>query len=137
MSNRVENEQVVNRFLLSTTYALLAGLGLFYLSEAATRVSTAALALGIYWVFIVVGAVFTVWFAVRKFILKKGTCYYFSLFLLMCAAGVFLRYGNYLPYCNDMTRRILMVGTLVGLLYVYELVVYFLRVNKSTTKKKK
>ncbi len=137
MSNRVENEQVVNRFLLSTTYALIAGLGLFYLSEAAGRVSTAAFALNVYWALIIVGAVFSVWFAIRRFILKKGTCYYLIFFVFMCLAGVFLRYGNYIPMFDNMTRRILLVGALVGIIYVYELVVYFVRVNKVSGKQKK
>ena len=137
MANKVENEQVVNRFLLSTTYTLIAGIGLFYLSEAAGRAATASLALTIYWVLIIAGGLSAVWFAIRKFVLKKGTCYYFFMFLYLCIAGVFLRYGNYLPHLNNMTRRILLVGACIGVLYIYELVVYFLRVNKVDGKKKK
>ncbi|MBR4029801.1 MAG: hypothetical protein IKJ06_00165 [Clostridia bacterium] len=127
---KIENEQVVNRFLLSTTYAIIAGLFLYYLSQASVRVATAALSLKLFQLMIWTGGIGTIWFAIRKFILKKGKCYYLVICALVCIAGVFLRYGNYLPYFNDMTRRILTVSALLGLLYVYELVYYFLNVNK-------
>lgn len=133
---KIENEQVVNRFLLSTTYAIIAGLFLYYLSQASVRVSTAALSLKLYQVMIWCGGILTVWFAIRKFVLKKGKCYYLVMFAIIFVAGLFLRYGNLIPLFssifNDMTRRIMIVSALLGVLYIYELIYYFLNVNKVT-----
>ena len=133
---KIENEQVVNRFLLSTTYAIIAGLFLYYLSQASVRVATAALSLKLYQVMIWGGGLLAVWFAIRKFILQKGKSYYLVMFLLVMLAGIFLRYGNLITLFNsvfnDMSRRIMIVSALLGVLYVYELIYYFLNVNKVT-----
>ena len=130
---KIENEQVVNRFLVSTTYAILAGLVLYFLyfrGLSSIWVNT------FYAIIYVSSAVCAVFFGVRKFVLKKGTGYHFAFFLIIMLIGLFLRYGSYLTYFESAYRRIACSGILVLILYVYEIIRYFVCANTKANVQK-
>lgn len=129
---KIENEQVVNRFLLSTTYAIVAGLVLYFMyvrGLLSLWANAFFVGLGIF------GIIGMVFFGVRKFVLKKGTGYHFFLFLLLALIGMFLRYGAYIPMFFSGYNRVAAAGILVAILYVLEIVHYFIFVNKDTAKR--
>ncbi len=150
MAKKIENEQVVNRFLLSTVYALVAAIGLYFLEKIATGKSIPQVmpdvALTFMQIMIWGGLIGLAISVVILIVRKKFSAYYPVMFAVIALAGAFMRYGNlipsisFLPAFDDMHNRIVMVATGVAVLYIYELVVYFLLVNKvegQNNKKKK
>ena len=129
---KFENEQVVNRFLLSTTYAIIAGLVLYFMY---VRGLYTLWANPFYFGMLIMGIVGAVFFGIRKFGLKMGTGYHFCLFIILAVIGAFLRYGAYIPLFFSAFNRIAAAGALVALLYVFEIVHYFIFVNKDTAKR--
>ena len=139
MAKKVENEQVVNRFLLSTVYAILAAFGLYSLNIASWKLfmSFGDIVNVIMWGGVVACAASVVILIVKK----KFSLYYPVLFLYVALVGLFLNLNGKFPQNIDsIETRIKMVGAVLAVLYIYELVVYFLRVNKvegQNNKKKK
>ena len=129
---KIENEQVVNRFLLSTTYRIIAGLMLYFMY---VRGIYSLWANTFYFAMFIMGIIGTVFFGIRKFGLKMGTGYHFCLFIVITVMGAFLRYGSYLPVFFSAYNRIAAMGILIAILYVFEIVHYFVFVNKDTAKK--
>jgi len=129
---KIENEQVVNRFLLSTTYAIVAGLILYFMY---VRGLYTLWANSFYLGMTVIGFLGAVFFGIRKFALKMGTGYHFCLFIVLAVIGAFLRYGSYIPVFFSAYNRIAASGIAVAVLYVLEIVHYFIFVNKDTAKR--
>ena len=129
MAKKVENEQVVNRFLLSTVYAILAAFGLYFLNIASWKwfMSFGDIINVMMWG----GVAACVASVVILIVKKKFSLYYPILFLYIALAGMFLNLNWIFPQNIDsIETRIKMVGAVLAILYIYELVVYFLRVNK-------
>ncbi|MBQ2966799.1 MAG: hypothetical protein IJE10_01595 [Clostridia bacterium] len=137
MAKKPENEQVVNRFLLSTVYAIIAAMGLYYLNALATY-QNVLLAWNIFGFMFWGGIVgFVAFIAVRLILRKKLTWYYPVMFAVIALSGLFLRLNGQFPASiNNMSHRIMIIGVVLALLYIYELIVYFLRVNKVDNNKK-
>ena len=132
---KVENEQVVNRFLLSTTYAIVAGLALFFIYDKG--ISHYFMTMNtVYTVMYILGALGAAWFLVRKFALKKGTMYGFYVCLYVVICALFMRFGNRIPAFNSDYRRVITLAVFTAALYVYELVIYFVNNGKKASKAK-
>ena len=129
---KIENEQVVNRFLLSTTYGIIAGLMLYFMY---VRGIYSLWANTFYFGMFIMGIIGTVFFGIRKFGLKMGTGYHFCLFIVIAVMGAFLRFGSYIPVFFSAYNRIAATGILIAILYVFEIVHYFVFVNKDTAKR--
>ena len=136
MAKKAENEQVVNRFLLSTVYGIIAALGLYYLNALAAY-QNPVLALTLFGVMFWAGLIGFVAFVVVQLITrKKLTWYYPVIFIVIALSGLFLRLNGKFPASiNSMSHRIMIIGVVFALMYIYELVVYFIRVNKVDNKK--
>ena len=129
---KFENEQVVNRFLLSTTYAIVAGLVLYFMY---VRGVYSLWANAFYLGMGVIGIMGVIFFGIRKFALKMGTGYHFCLFFVLAVIGMFLRYGSKIPMFFSAYNRIAAAGIVVAVLYVLEILHYFIFVNKDTAKR--
>lgn len=133
MSKR-ENEAVVNRFLLSTVYIILFEMFLFFMCKY--ECGKFAFSLFAYRSFIlmgiaIIGLALSIYFFVRYFVMKKGSLYYGILFLVFGLSGVFLQtIYKFCPYMTDTVKRYGFLSLLYLAFYVYELIVYFVRVNK-------
>ena len=133
--SKKENEAVVNRFLLSTVYIIVFEMFLYFmynLSCAKYGISILMHLAKIHWGIAIIGLGLSVYFAVRYFALKKGSLYHFVIFLVLGLTGLFLQY---IPYVSSFLaaytfRRYTLLALIYLLFYVYEIVVYFLRVNK-------
>ena len=136
MAKKAENEQVVNRFLLSTVYGIVAALFLYYLNSLAMS-SDAIVAWNIFGVMFWAGLAGCAAFIVIRLLLhKKLTWYYPVMFVVIALSGLFLRLNGKFPAgINSMPQRIMIIGVVFALMYIYELVVYFIRVNKVDNKK--
>ena len=129
---QAENEKVVNRFLLSTVYCFIAAIFTYYLYRWSVSSSMVMVMPNIYYLMMGLGGVLAVVFAVRHWALKKGSLYYFGLFLLVAVAGAFLQYYPKISFFFIAYRRFLVIGLVVALIYIEELIYYFLNVRKKT-----
>ncbi len=132
--SKKENEAVVNRFLLSTVYIIVFELFLYFMY----KLSCAGFGIGIlmhlktiHWGIAIVGIGLALYFAVRRY-KGKGSMYHCVLFLVFGLTGLFLQY---IPYVSSFLaaytfRRYCLLSLVYLLFYVYEIFVYFLRVNK-------
>lgn len=124
---KIENEQVVNRFLLSTTYAIISGLLLYFLYM---RGLSNIWINDFYQVMYIVSAVATVFFAVRKFVFKKGTGYHFVFFAGLTLIFIFLRFGGISVRFSSGYKRVLISGVVVAVMYAYEIIRYLIFARK-------
>ena len=132
--SKKENEAVVNRFLLSTVYIIVFEMFLFFmykLSCAGFGISILMHLSKIHLFIAIVGVLLSVLFFVR-YKQRKGNIYHFAIFLILGLTGLFLQYIPYVcPFLAAYTiRRYVFLALLYFVFYIYEIVVYFLRVNK-------
>ncbi len=133
MSKR-ENEAVVNRYLLSTLYFVIIEF-LFYIMN---RLSYTVYAHSCWYTLIFVGAIGVVAFAVAGLLKKvqvSTAVYYAVVFAVLLFSGLFVKYYYIMPSpYNELfihtARRFLVSGAIAAVLYVYEIIRYFLNVNK-------
>ena len=133
MSKR-ENEAVVNRYLLSTLYFVIIEF-LFYIMN---RLSFTVYAHSCWYTLIFVGAIGVVAFAIvgaLKKVKLSTAIYYIIVFAILLFAGLFVKYFYIMPSpYNELfsytSRRFLVCGAIAAVLYVYEIIRYFLNVNK-------
>ena len=133
MSKR-ENEAVVNRYLLSTLYFVIIEF-MFYIMY---RLSYSIYAHSSWYTLMVVGGVGVLAFVVAGLLKKVKTStavYYVILFGILLFAGLFLEFYHIMPlkYAEMFMytkRRFIVSGVIVAVLYVYEIIRYFLNVNK-------
>ena len=126
-----ENEAVVNRFLLSTLYAVVGEFVIFYLYKMSVSssvlishlsvINNAIMALGI---------ASAIWFGIKHWVLKNGGLYHFGVFIIVAFVGAFLNYYPGIDFFFLTYRRFALVAIIVAVIYVYEIIRYFLKVNK-------
>ncbi len=137
MSKR-ENEAVVNRFLLSTLFLVILEFGfyilniIFFSSSAFkyyTPLTYALIVIGI------LGIIAMIVLCSLKKIKVQNMVYYSVIFLIILITGLFVKFYYILPFGLNMmfinvATRLKAVGALVAILYLYEIIRYFLYVNK-------
>lgn len=137
MSKR-ENEAVVNRFLLSTLFLVILEFGFYLLNNIFNNFRTFQYFTPLTYILISVGtlgiAAMIILAALNK--IKKCNAVYFSVVLLIVLiTGLFVKFFYLLPFGLDVTfmnvsSRLKVMGILVAVIYVYEIIRYFLNVNK-------
>ncbi len=126
-----ENEAVVNRFLLSTLYAVVGEFVIFYLYKMSVTSSVLITHLSaIFNAIMALGIASAVWFAIKHWVLKNGGLYHFGVFIIVAFTGAFLNYYPGIDFFFLTYRRFVVVALVVAAVYVYEIVRYFLKVNK-------
>lgn len=137
MSKR-ENEAVVNRFLLSTLFLVILEFGfyilniIFFSSSAFkyyTPLTYALIVIGI------LGIIAMIVLCSLKKIKVQNMVYYSVIFLIILITGLFVKFYYILPFGLNMmfinvATRLKAMGALVAILYLYEIIRYFLYVNK-------
>ena len=131
-----ENEAVVNRFLLSTLYIILGEFLLFFMYKGSLSVRTAITMPGILMVLTVIavlGIAACVYFMVKG---NKNASYYLAISIAVLLITVFLRFYyviNIPVFINVFmytAKRYAAAAVVALLFYIYEVVYYFMNVNK-------
>lgn len=137
MSKR-ENEAVVNRYLLSTLFLVIFEFGLYLLNNLSRNPMTARLFSPLTYVLMIAGVigmlVFVILAAIKK-IKTQSTVYYVVLFFMIFVIGAFLKFYYILPFglnvaLMNVATRLKLMGLMIAVIYVYEVIRYFLNVNK-------
>ena len=137
MSKR-ENEAVVNRYLLSTLFLVIFEFGLYLMNNLSRNPMTARMFSPLTYFLMIAGVAGAVLFAVLGVIKKvklPSAVYYIVLFLMIFVIGVFLKFYYILPFglnvaLMNVATRLKLMGIMVAAVYVYEVIRYFLNVNK-------
>ena len=137
MSKR-ENEAVVNRFLLSTLFLVVLEFGFYLLNNIFNNFRTFQYYTPLTYALIIIGMVGIITMAILaplKKIKVQSALYYGVIFLIVLLTGVFVKFFYLLPFGLDVTfmnvsTRLKMMGILVAVIYLYEVIRYFLNVNK-------
>lgn len=131
-----ENEAVVNRFLLSTLYIILGEFLLFFMYKGSLSVRTAITMPGILMVLAVIsalGAIACIIFMAKG---NKSAAYYLAISIAALLISLFLRfyYVINIPVLLDVfmytAKRYGISAIFAFLFYIYEIVYYFMNVNK-------
>ena len=137
MSKR-ENEAVVNRFLLSTLFLVIFEFGLYLINNLSRNPVTVRMFSSVTYALMLIGIigmiVFTVLVILNKIKLQSAW-YYIVLFLVIFVIGVFVKFYYILPFglnvaLMNVATRLKLMGLMVAVIYVYEVIRYFLNVNK-------
>lgn len=137
MSKR-ENEAVVNRYLLSTLYFVVFLFALFMLNNIMGNPKTFMYYSVINSALIIIGVLGIITFAVLAFtkvMSLYNAIYYIVIFLMITITGVFVQYYYLLPEAlsvklMSVATRYKLIAILSVLIYLYELIRYFMKVNK-------
>lgn len=137
MSKR-ENEAVVNRFLLSTLFLVVLEFGFYLLNNIFNNFRTFQYYTPLTYALIIIGMVGIITMAILASLKKikvQSALYYGVIFLIVLLTGVFVKFFYLLPFGLDVTfmnvsTRLKMMGILVAVIYLYEVIRYFLNVNK-------
>ena len=132
-----ENEAVVNRFLLSTLYIILGEFLLFFMYKGSLSVRTAITMPGILMVLASISAIGII--ACIVFMIKgnKNAPYYLAISIAVFLITLFLRfyYVINIPVLLNIfmytAKRYGIAAIFALLFYVYEVVYYFMNVNKT------
>lgn len=131
-----ENEAVVNRFLLSTLYIIIGEFLLFFMYKGSLSVRMAINMPNILYVLMVLSLVGIVLCAVLMIKGKKTVLYYGVICLAVLIIALFLRFYyviNIPAYLNIVmytSKRYAIAAVFALLVYVYEIVYYFVNVGK-------
>ncbi len=133
--SKKENEAVVNRFLLSTVYIIVFEMFLYFmykLSCGGFGLAVVNSVNEIHWCIILLGFALSIYFAVRHFAMKKSGLYHLVIFFVLALTGLFLEYAwTFSTFFGAyVSRRYTLLALVYLLFYVYEIIVYFIRVNK-------
>ncbi len=132
-----ENEAVVNRFLLSTLYIILGEFLLFFMYKGSLSVRTAITMPGILMVLASIsalGIIACIFFMVKG---NKNAPYYLAISIAVLLITLFLRfyYVINIPALLNVfmytAKRYVIAAIFALLFYVYEVVYYFMNVNKT------
>lgn len=131
-----ENEAVVNRFLLSTLYIILGEFLLFFMYKGSLSVRTAITMPGILMVLTVIAALGII--ACIVFMVKgiKNASYYLAISIAALLISLFLRfyYVINIPVLLNVfmytAKRYGISAIFAFLFYIYEIIYYFVNVNK-------
>ena len=136
--SRKENEAVVNRFLLSTLFLVILEFGFYILNRVFNNYRTFKYFTPLTYTLIVIGLIGLIAMIVLAYLKKtkiSNAVYYGVIFAIVLVTGVFVKFFYLLPlglaemFMNVATRFKAM-GLIVALVYVYEIIRYFLKVNK-------
>jgi hypothetical protein len=136
--SRKENEAVVNRFLLSTLFWVILEFSFYILNSLFNNYRTfryftpftyALMIIGL------IGLITMIALACMKKIKISNAVYYGIIFVIVLITGVFVKFFYMLPFglaemFDNVATRFKVMGLLVALIYIYEIVRYFLNVNK-------
>lgn len=126
-----ENEAVVNRFLLSTLYTVVGEFAIYYLYKMSVSSSVLITQLSVVFnAIMALGIASAIWFAIKHWVLKNGSLYHFAVFVIVALVGAFLNYYPGIDFFFLTYRRFALVAIIVAAVYVYEIIRYFLKVNK-------
>lgn len=136
--SRKENETVVNRFLLSTLYFVVFEFGLYMLNKSLGSPGLFLHYSAILITIAIAGGIGAVLFAVLipcKVVSLSTGIYYTVIFALIAFTGIFVKFYYLLPETiayklMSVPLRCKLVGLVALVLYVYEIIRYFLFVNK-------
>lgn len=136
--SRRENEAVVNRFLLSTLFLVILEFGFYILNSLFNNYRTFKYYTPFTYALIIIGLVGLVTMIVLACLKKVKTSnavYYGIIFAIVLITGVFVKFFYILPFgfaemFANVATRFKVMGLLVALIYLYEVVRYFLNVNK-------
>lgn len=140
---QTEYDKVVNRFLLSALYCFFGAIILVLLYRGYMCMLGAQVMLVVshpifWWSVFGVALALTICFCIRRFCLKKGTLYYAVLFLIVALGALYFLFAAHLDFFWVVKRRFLFAGGVLGVLFLYELVIYLIRSSKwYQTRKKK
>ena len=132
-----ENEAVVNRFLLSTLYIILGEFLLFFMYKGSLSTRMAINMPGVLMGLAVVAAIGIVVCAILAAKGKKFALYYLAIAVAVLVISLFLRFYyvisipallNVLMYT---AKRYGISAIFAFLFYIYEIVYYFMNVNKA------
>ena len=138
MMSKKENEAVVNRYLLSTLYFVVFLFALFMLNNIMGSPRTFMYYSKINYALIIIGVIGIAIFAVLCFMKKMSlynALYYMIIFILITLTGIFVQYYYLLPEklsvkLMSVSTRYKIIAIISAILYVYELIRYFMKVNK-------
>ena len=136
--SKKENEAVVNRFLLSTLFLVILEFGFYILNSLFNNYRTfryftpftyALMIIGL------VGLIVMIALACLKKVKTSSAVYYGIIFAIVLVTGIFVKFFYILPFgfaemFANVATRFKVMGLLVAIIYVYEVVRYFLNVNK-------
>lgn len=133
-----ENEAVVNRFLLSTLYIILGEFLLFFMYKGETSLVMVMQMPGILYTLMGIAVLGIIACVVLKIMGKKNTCYYLTLSIAVLIIALFLKFSYvidikvpfYINIVGQTSKRYGAMAIFAGLLYIYEIVYYFINVNK-------
>ena len=132
-----ENEAVVNRFLLSTLYIILGEFLLFFMYKGSLSIRMAINMPGILATLAIIGAI---GIAICLGLLSKGkrtALYYLAISVAVLLIALFLRfyYVINIPVLLNIfmytAKRYGIAAIVAFLFYIYEIVYYFMNVNKT------
>lgn len=137
MSKR-ENEAVVNRFLLSTLFLVVLEFGFYLLNNIFSNFRTFQYYTPLTYTLIITGALGIIAMIVLAALNKikcNNAIYFGIIFFIVLLTGLFVKFFYILPFGLDVTfmnvsTRLKVMGILVAVIYVYEIIRYFLNVNK-------
>ena len=133
-----ENEAVVNRFLLSTLFLVVLEFGFYLFNNIANDFRTFKYFTPLTYVMIAIGVIgigVMIALACMKKIKTQSAIYYGVIFLIILVTGLFVKFFYILPFgladlFMSVATRLKVMATLVAVVYVYEIIRYFLKVNK-------
>ena len=136
--SRKENEAVVNRFLLSTLFLVILEFGFYILNSLFNNYRTFKYYTPFTYALIIIGLgglVTMIVLACLKKVKISNAIYYGIIFTIVLITGVFVKFFYILPFgfaemFANVATRFKVMGLLVALIYLYEVVRYFLNVNK-------
>ena len=137
MSKR-ENEAVVNRFLLSTLFLVVLEFGFYLLNNIFSNFRTFQYYTPLTYTLIITGALGIIAMIVLAALNKikcNNAIYFGIIFFIVLLTGLFVKFFYILPFGLDVmfmnvSTRLKVMGILVAVIYVYEIIRYFLNVNK-------
>ena len=137
MSKR-ENEAVVNRFLLSTLFLVILEFSFYILNRVFNNYRTFKYYSPLTYALIViglVGIVAMIALACLKKVKTSNAVYYGIIFMIILITGLFVKFFYLIPFgfaemFANVATRFKAMGIIVALVYVYEIIRYFLKVNK-------
>lgn len=130
-----ENEAVVNRFLLSTLYIILGEFLLFFMYKASCTSMAVNMPI-IYYALMILGGAGLAISAVFLAMGKKSSLYYLVICAVVLLIALFLKFyyvidiKAYLDVVYFASKRYIIAAVFAVLFYIYEVVYYFMNVNK-------
>lgn len=132
-----ENEAVVNRFLLSTLYIILGEFLLFFMYKGSLSIRMVIAMPGILVALAIIAAIGIIACSIFRFKGNKNASYYLAISIAVLVIALFLRFYyviNIPVLLNNVfmftSKRYGIAAIFALLFYIYEVVYYFMNVNK-------